>query len=51
VEQAQPAITGDPLQVQVGDIVLAAQREGSERKEATLIEAEVESVTAIRGCR
>ena len=49
VEQAQPAITGDPLQVQVGDIVLVAQREGSERKEATLIEAEVESVTAIRG--
>ena len=49
VEQAQPVIAGDPLQVQAGDVVLVAQREGPERKEATLVEAEVESVTTFQG--
>jgi hypothetical protein len=49
VEQAQPVTAEDPLQVQARDIVLVAQREGLERKEVTLIEAEVESVTTIRG--
>jgi hypothetical protein len=49
VEQAQPVTAGDPLQLQAGDIVLVAQREGLERKEVALVEAEVESVTAIRG--
>jgi hypothetical protein len=49
VEQAQALIAGDHLQVQAGDVVLVAQREGQERKEATLVEAEVESVTTIQG--
>jgi hypothetical protein len=49
MEQAQNVIAGDPLQVQAGDIVLVAQREDPERKEATLVEAEVESVTTIQG--
>jgi len=48
-EQTQLRISGDPLQVQVGDVVLVAQREGPEGKEVALVEAEVESVTAIRG--
>jgi len=48
-EQAQPVIVADPLQVQVGDVVQVAQREGPERKEAGLVEAEVESITSIRG--
>ena len=49
VEQAQPDIASDPHQVRAGDVVLVAQREGPERKEATLVEAEVESVTTFQG--
>lgn len=48
-EQTQLVIAADPLQVQVGDVVQVTQRGGPERKEAALVEAEVESITSIRG--
>lgn len=47
--QAQPVREGDPHQLQAGEVVVVAQRVGPERKEVGLIEAEVESVTTIRG--
>jgi len=49
MEQRQVVIESNPLQMQAGDVVLVAQRQGLDGKEAALVEAEVESVTTIRG--
>jgi len=45
----QVVYEADPTQVQAGDLVLVAQRGGTERKEVIFVEAEVESSTVIRG--
>jgi hypothetical protein len=40
---------GDPHQVQVGDVVLVALRQGSERKIVSLVEAQIESIRFYEG--
>jgi hypothetical protein len=49
VEQSVPGIVGDPRDVAAGDSVLVTQRDGPNRKEVILVEAEVVSVMIYEG--